>query len=733
MSTLKKSISIVLAILMLISVFTVVPLTAGAAETHKRHTKADTEKKPTKDICGDFEYYIEEGNAVISSYKGNDENVVVPETLDGYTVTVIDGDTFEDCSFIKNVTLPDTIEFLNNYIFSDTAFYKDESNWENGVFYAGKYLINAKDEDDDNPISGTYNIKPGTIVIASGAFNYCTDLKKVTIPDSVKTMCFSAFYACKKLTDISIGNGISIIPEDAFNECRSLESVTIPNSVKAIEGYAFAYCEKLTNLTLPDSVTSIGYSAFAFCTQISTVTIPNSVTDLGTGVFRGCSNLTSINVAADNSDYCSIDGILYSKDKTKLMQYAAGKTDTNFTVPNYVTKICDDSFYECGNLTSVTISNGVKEIDFAFAECSNLSTINLPDSITSIKKGAFSNTAYYNDQKNWDNYLLYIGKYLVAGKNYDDYNDNLISGAYTIKPGTLLIANSVFEDCYQLKSISIPNSVKYINDEAFYCCEALTSLTIPDSVISISYCSFFGCSALTSITLGKNLKEIDTWAFEACEKLTSVTIPDNVTYIRRGAFYKCSNLANVTIGKNVKEIGKYAFEDTALKSVTIPANVTTIEDYSFGYNDYNDNGDDVKLDNFTINGYAGTAAEKYASANGFKFVKLTPPKKVKQANTLKVSAKTKAVKAKKLKKKKQTVKPLTIKNAKGAVTVTKVKKGSAAKLFKKITVNKKTGAITIKKGKYAKKTYKIKLKITAKGNSSYNSKTLTKVVKIKVK
>ena len=88
---------------------------------------------------------------------------------------------------------------------------------------------------------------------------------------------------------------------------------------------------------------------------------------------------------------------------------------------------------------------------------------------------------------------------------------------------------------------------------------------------------------------------------------------------------------------------------------------------------------------------------------------------------------------KKLKKNQQKVKPLTIKNAKGAVKVVKVKKGTDKKIYKKITVKKKTGVITFKKGKYVKKTYKIKLKITAKGNSDYKSKTVNKVVKVRVK
>ena len=575
MSTLKKSISIVLAILMLISVFTAVPLTAGAAETHKRHTKANTEKKPTGDYftSGDYEYYLtDDGEAQISGYNGSDADLVIPDTLDGHKVVGIYSGAFEEHEAIKNIQIPDSITYIGSYAFYDTGFYNNEANWENGVLYIGKFLIKA-----DN-MKGTYTVKNGTTVIANDAFyewhpvenedyNYEDDdyyedgtyseLEGIVIPSSVTHIGSYVFEYCDKLKNVTLSNGLKYIGEDAFDNCTALKSISIPNSVTTLEGWVFENCKSLENVTLPSGISTISY-----------------------GLFYNCSSLNSINI------------------------------------PSSVKEIGDDAFY---------------------------------------------GTGIYNNPSNWTNGVLYYGKYVIAA------DPDVVTGSYTIKSGTEVIGE---------------------------------------------------------------------YAFWRCEKITGVKIPDSVKYINYSAFYRCLNLASVTIGKNVKEIKEDAFYRTALKSVTIPANVTTIGERAFGYYAQETSDDDyitTKIVDFTINGYAGTAAEKYASANGFKFVKLTPPKKVKQANTLKVSAKTKAVKAKKLKKKKQTVKPLTIKNAKGAVTVTKVKKGSAAKLFKKITVNKKTGAITIKKGKYAKKTYKIKLKITANGNSDYNSKTLTKVVKIKVK
>lgn len=583
MKNTKKLISIVLAALLLVSVFSI-SFTANAADTKKGKTSGGYI------TSGDYSYYLnEDGTAEIENYTGTDENLVIPSSLDGHTVIRITSEAFWECYEIKTIQIPDSITSIGSDAFSGTGYYENEDNWEDGVLYIGKFLIKA-----DN-MSGTYTIKSGTTVIADDAF-----YENHENEDYVDSNDYISTHS--ELEGIVIPSSVTYIGDCAFLCCEELKNVTISNGVKSIGTYAFDGCSSLKSITVPDSVTTIDIGAFYDCTDLENATLPNGIKEISEDLFSGCSALN------------------------------------NFNIPSSVTTIGET----------------------AFSACSSLNNITIPSGITKIGDSAFSNTAYYNNENNWTNGALYFDKYLL------DTNDYVTPGSFTVKAGTELIAE---------------------------------------------------------------------YAFYNCSNITSVTLPDSVKYINLCAFFKCFNLAEVSIGKNVKEIGNYAFENTSIKSVTIPSNVTTIGKCAFGYY-YDDDGLDINVANFTINGYAGTAAETYANENGFTFNKLTPPappKKVKKTNTLKVSTKTKAVKAKKLKKKKQTVKPLTIKNAKGTVTVTKVKKGSTAKLFKKITVNKKTGAITIKKGKYSKKTYKIKLKITAAGNSDYNSKTLTQVVKIKVK
>ena len=197
----------------------------------------------------------------------------------------------------------------------------------------------------------------------------------ITIPSSVTY--YSATYS------------VTSIGGSAFEICTGLTSIEIPNSVTYIGNYAFDGCTGLTSVTIPNSVTSIGKLAFCDCTGLTSVTIGNSVTSIGAGAFAGCSGLTSINVASDNSNYCLVDGVLFNKDKTTLILYPGGKQGA-YTIPNSVTSIGDRAFSGCSGLTSVTIPNSVTSIGtWAFEGCGSLTSVRIGNSVTRIRNGAF--------------------------------------------------------------------------------------------------------------------------------------------------------------------------------------------------------------------------------------------------------------------------------------------------------------------------------------------------------
>ena len=165
----------------------------------------------------------------------------------------------------------------------------------------------------------------------------------------------------------------------------------IGDSVTSIGDGAFAWCDSLTSIVIPDSVTSIGDGAFAWCGSLTSVVIGNSVTSIGNRAFMDCRSFTSITVADANTAYKSVDGNLYTKDGKTLIQYAVGKTDTSFTIPNSVTAIGDVAFYGCSGLTSVVIPDSVTMIDsYAFYRCDSLASVTIGNRVTSIGDYAFA-------------------------------------------------------------------------------------------------------------------------------------------------------------------------------------------------------------------------------------------------------------------------------------------------------------------------------------------------------
>ncbi|MBQ5779187.1 MAG: leucine-rich repeat protein [Paludibacteraceae bacterium] len=322
-----------------------------------------------------------------------------------------------------------------------------------------------------------------------------------------------------------------------------MTSVTIPNSVTSIEGGAFYDCYGLTSITIPNSVTSIGDGAFRFCSNIETADISSQaafnaiaftdkltsiilgddITSIGYEKFSDCYGLTSINVAEDNLNYASIDGVLYSKDKKTLIMCPQGKTGS-VTIPNSVTSIGGSAFSGCKGLTSITIPNGVTSIENdTFKGCTGLTSIEIPNSVTSIGDLAFSDCTGLTSVT-IPNSVTSIGKY-------------------------------AFHNCAGLTSIEIPNSVTSIKDGTFFGCTGLTNVTIPNSVTSIGYSAFSGCTGLTSVTIGNGVTSIDFYAFEGCTGLTSIIVScEKYDYFKE----KISRYSSIVYGNCTFEIAAKA-------------------------------------------------------------------------------------------------------------------------------------------------------------------------------
>ncbi len=377
----------------------------------------------------------------------------------------------------------------------------------NGIPY-GDYLYYEINDDDTITVTGYDDGAAAVSIdipaqingmdvtgIGDYAFAWCTYLETVTIPNSVTSIGDYAFYWCRNLTSITIPEGITSIGDYTFYNCESIENMEIPEGVTSIGNYSFYGCQFLTSIMIPAGVTSIGDCAFVHCT-----------------------NLASINVDGGNPNYSSMDGNLFNKDKTTLIQYAESKADTQYSIPDSVTSIAGYAFSFCRNITSITIPESVTNIGgAAFLYCRNLTSIDVDS----------------------------------GNPNYCSVDGNLFN-----KEKTTLIQYIIGKTDTHY---TIPDTVTSIGEHAFDGCDYLTSVTIPNGVTSIGDWAFSGCLYLSDITIPNSVTSIGNNAFECCESLTSITIPNGVTSIGRSAFHYCINLGNITISKSVTSIGESAF------------------------------------------------------------------------------------------------------------------------------------------------------------------------------
>lgn len=289
---------------------------------------------------------------------------------------------------------------------------------------------------------------------------------EVVIPSSIDGYSVTdigrfAFFECSSLTNLKIPDTVSCIREYAFKGCSSLTSVEIPKKVKIIERETFYGCSSLTSIEIPAGLAVIESEAFYGCSSLIDIEIPAGVWDIHNTSFKGCSSLTNIGVNENNKNFTSVDGVLYSKDKTELICYPAGKTQQQYNVLVGVTSIYPYAFYGCNNLTNIKIPAEVSMVNFK--DCSSLTSIEVNENnenYTSVDGVLYS--------KDKSKIICY-----PAGKTQQQYN---------ILEGVICIGMGSFYKCNNLTNIEIPTGVKSIEQDAFYKCSNITITCERDSV-----------------------------------------------------------------------------------------------------------------------------------------------------------------------------------------------------------------------------------------------------------
>lgn len=347
MKRVKKYFAVLLAVIVLLSMTVV---SAGAVSIDAIPAGVGEETEAQVFTSGDYQYtYAWEGeDAYISivGYTGHDVNLKIPEMIDGKYVVFIEQGAFYGCDFLNSVKVPNTVMYVSGRAFLEcnnmTQILIDRTN---PFLFVRDNILYEKYEDQINLL-------------------YCP--------------------AADGRKNIVLKDDVSCIGDGAFANNITLESIVFPSNLTIIDTAAFYGCKNLKEINLPDTLELLWFLAFYNCDSLEKVHIPSAVTELQGTAFSGCDRLKEISVAEENLNYCSENGILFSKDKKELLAYPSGLHGA-YQVPAYVTSIGYGAFVDCPYITELMIPESVTELQSSvISECPMLEKLILPKTMKKI-------------------------------------------------------------------------------------------------------------------------------------------------------------------------------------------------------------------------------------------------------------------------------------------------------------------------------------------------------------
>ena len=419
----KKYLSVLCALLVGVSIFSAPVKAEDDSEAGEEAAQLNEQ------IYEELVYEIVDGEVKIISCDKSVEYMNIPETINGYPVTMIGDSAFEKCTAMEGTIIPGSEKSIGKYAY-------------NGCTALEEVIFPAA----------------GLISIGDYAFRNCTGITSVNIPTSVTDIGSSAFSGCSSLKDISIPSGVTVIRNGTFSGCTSLMDMTLPEGLTAIEDYAFTRTG-ITAIVVPDNVTSIGNMAFASCGALTKISVPEKASFTGPA-FQNCMSLKTAGPAGGGYDY-------EFGWKTNIPNYAFSQCAglTSVTLPDSITRIGKEAFYACAALPSLHIPDKVSYLgERAFAYSENLETVSGMDAVSGVGSDAFLGTKVK---------VLSFGKGVEV--NMYAYSDYPYLEEFKFIRGDA-IGSLAFENCTALKKVWINHSVKEIADGAFSGCTSLQTV-----------------------------------------------------------------------------------------------------------------------------------------------------------------------------------------------------------------------------------------------------------------
>ena len=495
-------------------------------------------------------------------------------------VEKIGSSAFKACTAVKSIVIPSSVTSIGKDAFAQCpgmdifceieekpAGWSDAWVSENMFVtwdYHNRFALNSDGETYTFSYKGlnginvtvpsTYNGLP-VVNIGEHSFSACTDLKRLKIPSTVKSIDDDAFVYIEQLSEVHITDlntwlGLSLDRDSnplltkatLYLNGEPLTKLSIPEGITEIKDYTFYNCASITEIVFPESLKTIGIGAFWGCSSLESLNIPETVENIGVSAFKECTGLKSITVhggitSIPNSVFLGCTGL------------------TELTIGSGVTEIGNYAFNGCQSLIEIELPSTLERIgDYSFENCSGLISVNIPSSVTYIGDAAFRSCSK------------------VTG--------------FTFASGTVLssIGSYAFEGCVLLTSITFPKSVESIGTAVIRGCHGLTNVAVESGNSKYKASGncliegtklIAGCNSSQLPTTGIN--SIADYAFYGCTGLTTVTIPNGVGSIGKSAFADCTGITNLTIGGGVGVIGDYAFSRCkSIKTVTIPSLVSKI-------------------------------------------------------------------------------------------------------------------------------------------------------------